>query len=36
MTATLEQLARLRKVPTTAMAEILKRNNINLFGTKAG
>ncbi len=36
MTATLEQLARLRKVPANAMAEILKRNNINLFGIKAG
>jgi hypothetical protein len=36
MTATLEQLARLRKLPTVAMAEILKRNNISFFGPKAG
>ncbi len=36
MTSTLEQLARLRKLPVNTMAEILRRNAINLFGTKAG
>ncbi|HNX78157.1 MAG TPA: TatD family hydrolase, partial [Candidatus Rifleibacterium sp.] len=36
MTSTLEQLARFRKVPVNAMAEILKNNAINFFGTKAG
>ncbi len=36
MTSTLEQLARIRKVPVNAMAEILKNNAINFFGTKAG
>ncbi|MDD3147713.1 MAG: TatD family hydrolase [Candidatus Riflebacteria bacterium] len=36
MTATLEQLARLRKLPTVAMAEILKQNNISFFGPEAG
>ena len=36
LTSTLEQLSRIRKIPVNAMAEILKNNAINFFGTKAG
>ncbi len=36
LTATLEQLAKLRKLPATSMAEVLKRNATDFFGAKAG
>ena len=36
LTATIEQLAKVRRLSTAAMAEILNRNAIELFGTKAG
>ena len=36
LTAALEQMAKVRRLSTSAMAEILNQNAIELFGTKAG
>lgn len=36
LTSTLEQMAKVRRLSTPAMAEIINQNAIELFGTKAG